>query len=114
MWTSYTGVCVGEFSNLPPPDGHENSGDTKPDDAESGQDGLVHSPGKVTWMASISSGFSAGVAGNQRRDIEEMICEWRDGHGSDNNPARMADMARRAHVDINKMINPLPTPQRRG
>ncbi len=110
---------MGAFSlrssnNPPPPDGHENSGNAKPDGAESGQDGLVHSPGKVTWMASISSGFSAGVASDHRRDIKEMISKWIDGHGSDNIPAQMADLARRAHVNINKLINPLPTPQWRG
>ena len=102
---------LGSSNSPPPPDGHENSGNAKPDNAESGQDSLVHSSGKVTRMASMSSGFSAGVAGDYRRDIEEMIREWIDGHGSNNIPAQMADLARRAHVDINKLINPLPTPQ---
>ncbi len=107
---------MGAFSltlsnNPPPPDGHANSGDAKPNDAEPGQDGLVHSPGKVTRMASISSGFSAGVASDHSRVIEEMIRKWIDGHGSNNVPARMVDLARCAHVDINKLINPLPTPQ---
>ena len=110
---------MGAFSlrssnNPPPPDGHKNSGDAKPDGAESGQDDLVHSPGKVTRMASISSGFSAGIVSDHRRDIKEMIHEWIDGHNSGNIPAQMADLARRAHIDINKLINSLPTPQRRG
>ncbi len=100
-------------NNPPPPDGHKNSGDAKPYNAESGQDGLVHSPGKVTRMASISSGFSAGVA-SDHRDIKEMIREWIDGHGSNNIPAQMANLARCAHANINMLINPLPTPQRRG
>jgi hypothetical protein len=79
-----------------------------------GQVGPIWKSVKVTRMASISSGFSAGVAGDHCRDIEEMIRKWIDGHGSDNIPAQMADLARRAHVDINKLINPLRTPQQRG
>jgi hypothetical protein len=104
-------VSLTSSNNPPPPDGHANSGDAKPDDAEPGQDGLIHSPGKVTRMASISSGLSAGVASGHRRDIEEMIREWIDGHGSNKIPAQMADLARCAHVNINKLLNPLPTPQ---
>ena len=39
-----------------------------------------------------------------------MIREWIDENGSHNIPAHLADLARRAHVDINKFT----TPQRQG
>ena len=39
-----------------------------------------------------------------------MIREWIDENGSHNIPAHLADLARRAHVDINKFT----TPQQRG
>ena len=109
---------MGAF-NLAPSDNpiftesHDNN-DAAPDDEVTGQDGILHSPGKVTRMAFISSGLSTGVARGHRREIEEMIREWIDGHGSSDIPARMADLARRAQVDIDRLINPTPTPQRRG
>ncbi len=61
-------------------------------------------------MASISSGFSTGLLDDHRKDIEGMIREWMGANGSHNIPAHLADLARRAHVNINK----LTTLQRRG
>jgi hypothetical protein len=61
-------------------------------------------------MASISSGFSTGLSEDHRKDIEGMIREWVGENGSHNIPAHLADLARRAHVDITN----LTTPQRRG
>ena len=106
-------VNLAPSNNPTSTESHDNS-DAAPDDEETGQDGILHSPGKVTRMASISSGLSTGVASGHRREIEEMIREWIDGHGSSDIPARMADLARRAQVDIDRLINPNPTPQRRG
>ena len=97
---------LGSSNNPPSLDSHENSNEAKPDGAESGQGDRVHSPGEITQMASISSCFSVGVSSNHRRDIEGMIHEWIDGHGSINIPAQMADLARCAHVNINKFTTP--------
>ena len=81
------------------------------DSNEAGQDGLVQSPVKLTRTASASSGFAAGAPSDlNRKDIEAMIREWVEGHGSENIPSQMADLARRAHVDIDRFFSP----QRRG
>jgi len=39
-----------------------------------------------------------------------MVRNWIEDHGTENIPAQMADLARRAHVDVNLLISP----QRRG
>ena len=101
---------LGSTNISPPPDGNETDSDAEPDGAEPGEDSLVHSPGKVTRMASVSSGFATGVSEDHRKDIEGMIREWINSNGSHNVPAHLADLAIRAHVDINKFT----TPQRRG
>jgi len=101
---------LGSTNSALPPDDNKTSSDAKPDGTEPGQGSLIHSPGKVTRMASISSGFSTGLLEDQRKDIEGMIREWIDENGSHNIPAHLADLARRAQVDINKFT----TPQRRG
>jgi len=101
---------LGSTNSSLPPDDNETGSDAKPDGAEPGQGSLIHSPGKVTRMASISSGFSTGLLEDQRKDIEGMIREWIDENGSHNIPAHLADLARRAQVDINKFT----TPQQRG
>jgi hypothetical protein len=86
---------------------NETGSDAEPDGAEpAGQGSLIHSPGKVTRMASISSGFSTGLSEDHRKDIEGMIREWMGANGSHNIPAHLADLARRAHVDINKLTTP--------
>jgi len=61
-------------------------------------------------MASISSGFSTGLSEDHRKDIEGMIREWVGVNGSHNILVHLADLASRAHVDINN----LTTPQRWG
>ena len=93
----------------PPPDGNEIGSDAETDGTEPGQDSLVHSPGKVTRMATVSSGFGTGVSKDHRKDIEGMIREWINGNGSHNVPAHLADLARCAHVDINKFTTPTTT-----
>jgi len=101
---------LGSTNTSPPPDVNETGSDAEPDGAEPGQGNLIHSPGKVTRIASISSGFSTGLLEDHRKDIEGMIREWIDENGSHNILAHLADLARRAQVDINKFT----TPQRRG
>jgi hypothetical protein len=101
---------LGLTNPSPPPDGNETGSDAEPKGAEPGQGSLVHSPGKVTRMASACASFSTGVSEYHRKDIEGMIHEWIDGNGSHNIPAHLADLARRAHIDINTFT----TPQRRG
>jgi hypothetical protein len=103
---------LGSTNTSPPPDGQETGSDAEPDGEEPGQGSLVHSPGKVTRMASFSSGFSTGVSEDHRRDVEEMIREWIDGNGCHNIPAHLVDLARRAHVDINKFTTPQQRCQR--
>ncbi len=53
---------LGLTNTSPPPNGNESGSDAEPDGAEPGHDSLVHSPGKVTRMASVSSGFATGVS----------------------------------------------------
>jgi hypothetical protein len=101
---------LGLTNTSPAPDGQETGKNAEPNGAEPGQGSLVHSPGKVTLMASISSGFSTGVSEDHSRDIQEMIREWIDGNDCHNILAHLAYLARRAHVDINKFT----TPQQRG
>ena len=64
-------VSLTPSNNPPPPDSHGNSGDATPDDAEQGQDGLIHSPGKVIgWppLAPVSLLASqAVIAGRSKR-----------------------------------------------
>ena len=104
-------VGLGPTNSSSPLDVNETSSDAQPDGDElAGQGSLIHSPGKVTRMASISSGFSTGLSEDHRKDIEGMIREWVGENGSHNIPAHLADLARRAHVDITN----LTTPQRRG
>ena len=50
-------------------------------------------------MASISSGFSTGL-------LEDHLREWIDKNGSLFILAHLADLARRAHVNINKFTTP--------
>jgi hypothetical protein len=102
---------MGAFSlrstnNSLPPYAYDKSSVSKHDSDETGQGGLVHSPVKVTRTASVSSGFAAGLSSDHRRDIKAMIREWIEGHGSKNIPSQMADLARRAHVDINQFSSP--------
>ena len=101
---------LGSTNTSPPPDANKTGSNAEPDGAEPGQGSLIHSPGKVTRMASISSSFSTGLLEDHRKDIEGMIREWIGENGSHNVPAHLADLARRAHVDINKFT----TPQHRG
>jgi len=101
---------LGLTNTSPPPDVNKTGSNTEPEGAEPGQGSLIHSPGKVTRMASISSGFSTGLSEAHHKNIEGMIPEWIDENGSHNIPVHLADLARRAHVDINKFT----TPQRRG
>jgi len=103
---------LGLTNTSPPPDGNETGSDAEPDGTEPGQGSLIHSPGKVTRMASISSSFSTGVSEDHRKDIEGMIRKWIDGNGSHNIPAHLVDLARRAHVDINMFTTPQQWEQR--
>ncbi len=54
-------------------------------------------------MASIRSSFSTGL-------LKDHLREWIDKNCSHIIPVHLADLARRAHVDINKFT----TPQQRG
>ena len=103
---------LGSTNTSPPPDGNEIGSDSELNVAEQGQDSQVHSPGKVTRMATVSSGFATGVSEDHRKDIEGMIREWINGNGSHNVPTHLADLARRAQVDINKFTTPLRRGQR--
>jgi len=67
---------LGLTNTSPPPDGNETGSDAEPDGTEPGQGSLIHSPGKVTRMASISSSFSTGVSEDHRKDIEGKIRKW--------------------------------------
>ena len=69
----------------------------------------VHSPVKVTWLASTWSGFLVGKSDGQRRGTMEMSQQWIDENKTYNNPLHLADLAKRAHVNLST----LDTPRRR-
>ena len=66
---------LGPTNTSPPPDVNKTGSNAEPDGAEPGHGGLIHSLGKVTRMASISSGFSTGLSEDHLKDIEGMILD---------------------------------------
>ena len=98
---------LGLTNTSSPLDVNETSIDAEPDGGEpAGQGTLIHSPGKVTRTASISSGFSTGLSEDHCKDIEGMIRKWVGENSSHNIPAHLTDLARRAHIDINNLTTP--------
>jgi hypothetical protein len=73
------------------------------DRTESGRFDLVHSPVKVTRMASLRSGFSTAILDSQRKEIETILQQWIDANGRDNIPAHLADLAMRAQVEMSTL-----------
>ena len=68
---------------------------------------LILSPAKVTRTASLRSGFSTAISpDSQRQEIEAMIQQWVDANGSDNIPAHLADLAKRAQVTMSTFTTP--------
>jgi BRCT domain type II-containing protein len=60
-------------------------------------------------MASTQLGFSADVTDSHRQEVQGMLQQWINEHGSQEVPAHLANLAARARVDI-----PIsPTPLRR-
>jgi hypothetical protein len=90
-----------------------------PHDAqEEGEDGMeveldamgltsqVHSPVKVTRVASIRSGFSAEVTDSHCKDVQEMIQQWINKNGNHDIPLHLADLAARARVELKTLSTP--------
>jgi hypothetical protein len=100
------------LTNLPPPpERQEDSGiDMEPERAQPRQPdvdmeldrtqpvNLIHSPAKVTRTASLRLGFSTAISDSQCKEIEAMLQQWVDTNGSDNIPAHLVDLAKRAQV----------------
>ncbi len=67
---------------------------------------LIHSPAKVTRTASLRLGFSTAISDSQRKEIEAMLQQWIDANRSNNIPAHLADLAKRAQVAMSTLTMP--------
>jgi hypothetical protein len=67
---------------------------------------LIHSPTKVTCTASLCSGFSTAISDIQRKEIEAMLQQWIYANGSNNIPAHLVDLAKRAQVAMSTLTTP--------
>jgi hypothetical protein len=98
---------LGLTNPSPPTERQEDSEeDMEVDRTESGRSNLVHSPAKVTRMASLCSGFSTAILDSQRKEIEMMLQQWIDANGRNNIPAHLADLAMRAQVEMSTLTTP--------
>ena len=105
---------LGLASAPPPMDSQEDSADDmEGEQTEPGLSDQVYSPAKVTWMASIWSGFSTETLGSHCKDIKEMIQQWIDENGNHAIPAHLADLAARAQVKMSTFTPSATMPRRR-
>ena len=66
----------------------------------------VHSLAKVTWLASIWSGFLTGKSGSHCRGTKETSQQWIDENEGHDIPLHLADLTKRAQVDLSTLDTP--------
>jgi len=98
---------LGSTNPPPPTERQEDSGNDIDMELYKTQPGnLILSPAKVTRTASLRSGFSTAISDSQRKEIKAMLQQWVDANGSDNIPAHLADLAKRAQVAMSTFTTP--------